>query len=269
MSVSHGGVLSMWKGCHAAETARCALFFCNARARGMTGPCQPFRATGGLFDHIGAFKDLRLPAPSPNGQMVVERTTYKRYPSEAATQPVLELIPAFRAWTKPEDISSIVVELPYSWAKELGDPPKWDPQNRETADHSIPCVVARALIDGEIYLDSFSREKFMDPAVRRLMSITTVRPNTSSEAGLSLAGTTRLIVRTKTGGELAKEIGLDANTPMTHQDLVEKFHRVCTFRHVENAQRDQSRDQWLNLRGVQDIAEPLRTLAKFGQPLPL
>lgn len=269
MSVSHEGTLSMWKGCHASESSRCAVFSAMLAREGITGPCQPFQARGGLFDHLGPFKDLRLPAASPDGRMVVERTTYKRYPSEAATQSALELIPVFKAWTKPDDISSIVIELPYSWWKELADPSKWDPQNRETADHSMPCVIARALIDGEIYLDSFSREKFMEPEVRRLMAITTVRPNSGSEAGLTLVGTTRITVRTKTGGELVKEIALNSNTPMTHPEIIAKFNRVCTFRQVTNAQRDRCQQQWLNLPAVQDIAEPLRTLANFGQPSPL
>jgi 2-methylcitrate dehydratase len=269
MSVSHEGTLSMWKGCHAAESARCAVFSTMLAREGLTGPCQPFRAKGGLFDHIGSFKALRLPSAGTNGEMVIERTTYKRYPSEAATQSVLDMIPAVRAWTQPDDISAILIELPYSWWQELADPPKWDPLNRETADHSLPCVVARALIDGEIYVDSFSPAKIADPAVRRLMTATRVRPNTATAAGLSLVGVTRLTVRTKTRGELVKEAALDSNTPMTREEIVSKFERVCAARQVVRAQQDRAREQWLNLGTVHDIAEPLRTLANFGRPAPL
>ncbi|MGB9069729.1 MAG: MmgE/PrpD family protein [Candidatus Acidiferrales bacterium] len=269
MSASHEGTLSMWKGCHASESARCAVFSAMLAREGLTGPCQPFRAKGGLFEHIGSFNDLRLSSVSPASGMVIERTTYKRYPSEAATQSALELIPAFKAWTGPDDISSILIELPYSWWQELADPPKWDPQNRETADHSLPCVVARALIDGEIDIDSFTQEKIMDPRVRRLMAATTVRPNTDRAGGLSLVGVIRLTVRTKTGSELVQEAALDANTPMTRQDIVAKFDRVCAFRQVADAQKERAQQQWLNLRTVQDIAEPMNTLANFGRPRPL
>jgi len=125
------------------------------------------------------------------------------------------------------------------------------------------------LIDGEIYIDSFTQEKIMEPAVRRLMAATTVRPNTDKAAGLSLVGVARLTVRTKTGGELVKEAALDSNTPMTRQDIVAKFDRVCDFRHVTNAQRDRAREQWLHLRTVHDLTEPMRTLANFGRPTPL
>ena len=79
-----------------------------------------------------------------------------------------EIIPQVRAWTKVEDIASIHIEMPFSGWLEIADPPKWDPRNRETADHSMPYEAARALIDGDIYVDSFTHEKIMDPVVRQL-----------------------------------------------------------------------------------------------------
>ena len=49
---------------------------------------------------------------------------------------------------------------------EISDPPRWDPRNRETADHSMPYNVARGLIEGDVYIDSFTKEKYMDPKAR-------------------------------------------------------------------------------------------------------
>ena len=40
--------------------------------------------------------------------------------------------------------------------QEVGSNPKWDPRNRDTADHGLPYVLARNLISGESYLDAFS-----------------------------------------------------------------------------------------------------------------
>jgi 2-methylcitrate dehydratase len=195
----------------------------------------------------------------------VQRMGFKRYPSEGSTQSVLELTPQIRAWTKAEDIASIHVELPFNGWQETADPPKWDPRNRETADHSMPCVIATALIDGEIYLDSFTPKRFEDPAVRRLMAKITVGPN----AGMTYQGCARLTVRTKAGGELIKETSVHLNTPMTHDEIVTKFNRVCAFMSVADDQRDQAYADWSNLRAVKDIAAPMRGLAHFGRPLPL
>jgi 2-methylcitrate dehydratase len=50
------------------------------------------------------------------------------------------------------------------------EPAKWDPQTRETADHSLPYIFSRALQDGTITLDTFALEKVRDPAIRVLMN---------------------------------------------------------------------------------------------------
>jgi 2-methylcitrate dehydratase len=265
MKVTHVGALSMWKGCHSAESVRCAVFACLLARQGMTGPAQPFEGRQGLFDHMGPFNKLRLPEAGPGGKFVIERAGYKRYPAEGSTQSVLELTPAIKAWTKPEDIASIYIELPFDGWQETADPPKWDPRNHETADHSMPYVVARALMDGEIYLDSYTTQKFMDSAVRQLMEKITSGPNYD----YTYQGEVRLTVLTKSGRKLVKETLVHMATPMTHQDIIAKFNRVCTFRSVSDQQRDRAREQWLNLREVPDIAEPMQTLANFGKPLPL
>jgi 2-methylcitrate dehydratase len=45
-------------------------------------------------------------------------------------------------------------------------PDKWDPINRETADHSMPYINAVALINGRIWLDDFSEERVRNPLLR-------------------------------------------------------------------------------------------------------
>jgi 2-methylcitrate dehydratase len=265
MKVSHAGALSHWKGCHSSEAVRCAVFSTLLAREGMTGPAQPFDGRLGLFEHLGRFKELRLPAASPDGRMVVQRMGFKRFPSEGSTQSILELTPQIRAWTQAGDIASIYVQLPHDGWLETADPPKWDPRNRETADHSMPYVIAVALIDGEVYLDSFTPKRIQDPLVRQLMEKITVGPDPS----LTYQGAARLTVRTKTGGELVKQTLVHLNTPMTRQQIIAKFNRVCAFMSVSDEQRDRARGEWQNLSAVRDIAEPIRALAHFGRPLPL
>jgi hypothetical protein len=56
---------------------------------------------------------------------------------------------------------------------------------------------------------------------------------------------------------------------VTHDEIITKFNRVLSFMHVADAQRDRALLQWSNLRAIEDIAEPMRNLAKFGRPAPL
>jgi 2-methylcitrate dehydratase len=262
MSVTHVGALSHWKGCHSSEAIRCAVFSTLLAREGMTGPSQPFEGRMGLFDHLGPPRELRLPTAGPDGKMVIHRMSFKRFPSEGSTQSVLELTPAVREFTKAGDITSIQVELPFSGWQETGDPPKWDPRNRETADHSMPCVIALALIDGDIYLNSFEPSRYNDPAVRALMDKITV----SADPKLTYQGEARLTVKTRTGGQLVKETHARLLTPMTPAEVKKKFDRICGYMAVENGQRDRAYTQWSNLRAVKDMAVPMRELARFGRP---
>lgn len=271
MRVSRVGHLSHWKGCHSSESSKSAVWATLLAREGMTGPPHPFEGRDGLFDHVGPF-ELRLPMSS-DGRMVVQMMGFKRTPSEGSSQAILEVIPQIRAWTEVEDIASIQHEMPYFGWQEIADPPKWDPRNHETADHSLPYLIARALIDGEIYLDSFTPQKVHDPTVRQLMAKITVRPNVDWR-GNSPA---RITVRTKAGAEkswdsmgglrIARSGQID--TPMSDEEIDAKFDRVCSFMSVANEQRDQARAEWANLGAVGDIAGPMRTLANFGRPLPL
>jgi 2-methylcitrate dehydratase len=265
MSVTHVGALSHWKGCHSSEAVRCAVFSTLLAREGMTGPSQPFEGRMGLWDHLGQPRELRLPAAGPTGKSIVERMSRKRFPSEGSTQSVLELTPAIREWVKADDIASLHVELPFSGWQETGDPPKWDPRNRETADHSMPCVIALALIDGDIYLNSFEPNRYRDPAVRRLMDKITV----AAAPEFSYQGQARLTVKNKSGGQLVKETHARLLTPMTPAEIKTKFDRVSKYMSVSNDQRDRAYQAWSNLRAVKDMATPMRELASFGRPQPL
>jgi 2-methylcitrate dehydratase len=272
MSVTHTGALSHWKSCRAAENVRHGVWAALLAREGMTGPCQPFEGRNGYFDHTGGYRELRLPW-SPDGQFSIQKMAAKRTPTEGSSQAALELIPQMREWSKVEEIAAIRYEMPFGNWQEIADPPKFDPRNRETADHSMPYMLARALMDGEIYLDSFTREKFMDPAARALMSKMTFWPR-AEWTGNAPA---RITIRKTNGQEKSWDSfnGVrnspqgEVNTPMTDEEITAKFNRVAAYMHVTNPQRDRARSVWGNLRGVKDIGDAMKTLSTFGRPMPL
>jgi 2-methylcitrate dehydratase len=189
---------------------------------------------------------------------------YKRIASEGNTQNFHQNIaPAVIAWTRADEIASIDVQFQYFGWQEISDPLKWDPRNRETADHSMPYNIARHLIDKQIYLDSFTKEKYVDPVARELMAKIRIRPLLERNRG----GGTILTVRRKSGEERVFEGA--AVKPMSHDELVLKYNRMADFMQISSEQRERARSQWMNLRGCGDIAEALQTIAKFGQPRPL
>lgn len=268
MYVCHIGTQSMWKGTHSSEQVRNGVWGAMLARAGMTGPYMPFEGRDGLIAHIGPFtRDLKFPT-SPDGRVALETIHgkgggYKRFASEGNTQTFWEWIAKpLHEWTKPNEIASIGIECSYFAWQEISDPPKWDPRNRETADHSMPYNVARGIIDGEVYLDSFTKEKYMDPVARDLMSKTTIHANVSPE----FPGTT-VTVRKKSGEE--RVFRAQPVTLMSHDELIQKYNRLADFMQVEKGQRERALKEWMNLRSCKDMAEPIATIAKFGRPRPL
>jgi len=269
------GALSMWKGVRSAEATKCGVWAAILARGGMTGPPQPFEGRGSLWDENGA-PGRPFTLPLNRQSLGIEQTWWKRYPSDAQTQGILRIVPDLLAWTKPDEIESIHYDMTLNNWEEVGSAPKWDPRNRETADHSIPYVIARSLLDGKaIYLDSFRPEKypFRDPAVKALMDRTILSP----VRGWGGLGTARITIRKKNGETKYWDTYNGSRNPdlaeyrklMSDQDITDKFNRACEFKQMDTAQRDQAYGQWSNLMAIRDISEPIRTLAKFGKPLPL
>jgi 2-methylcitrate dehydratase len=265
------GAMSMWKGCRTAEATKCGVWAALMAREGMTGPPQPFEGRGGLWDSQGRpGRDFSLPAQR---QLNIERTWAKRFPSDAQTQGCLELLPDMRAWTRPDEIAAIEYDMTLDNWEEVGDAPKWDPRNRETADHSVPYVLARGLIDGDIYLDSFTSEKYADRAVHDLMDKMTLAP----VEGWDGLGTARITIIKKNGDRRSWDTLKGVRNPqladyrrlMSGADIVAKFNRACAYMHVTDAQRDRARAVWSNLAALKDIGEAIQTLAQFGRPQPL
>src|ERR1700737_4512291 len=169
------GALSMWKGVRSAEATKCGVWAALLAREGMTGPPQPFEGRGGLWSRNGPGRPFPLP---DQPRLQIERMLYKRWPSDMMTQGMLALIPEIRAWTKPEEIEAIQYDMTFGDWQECGSNPKWDPRNRDTADHSIPYVLARALVEGASYsgLGAFTPEKLTDPVARALMAKMTLGP---------------------------------------------------------------------------------------------
>ena len=127
----------------------------------------------------------------------------------------------------------------------------------------MPYNIARHLIDKQIYLDSFTKEKYMDPAARELMNKITIRPLPDRSVGDG----TILTVRKKSGEE--RVFKGQAVAPMSHDELIQKYNRISDFMQVSKEQRERARAQWMNLRAAKDIGEAIETIAKFGRPRPL
>lgn len=269
------GAMSMWKGCRSAEAIKCGVWAALMAKEGMTGNPQPFEGRGGLWSRNGPGRWAETGLPITKGAMAIDETWHKRFPSDQQTQGILNVMPEIRAWVRPDEIASIQYDMTFGDWQEVGGNAKWDPRNHDTADHSMPYVLARNLIDGETYLDAFDEDKlpYRNPHVKALMDKMTLGP----VKGWSGNGTGRMTIRKTNGdvrafdthGGVRNATSRDYLRRMTDDDVTEKFVRVCEHRHVAAAQRDLVLKQWWRLGAFKDIGEPLRSLRTFGRPVPL
>ena len=223
---TRAGELSMWKGCATAAAARAGVFSALLARKGMTGPTAPFEGRHGVWEQVtGPFELGRL--GNGAGPLGIARTNLKFFPSEYHSQAPVWLAIGLRDKVRPADIESIDVETYYTAYSEIGsEPEKWDPQTRETADHSLPYLLALGWTDGCINADSFGEARLRDPALRQLMQRIRIAENkefTNEFPGKLL---TRIEVRTRGGERLVETASYPkghAKNPMNDADVESKF----------------------------------------------
>jgi 2-methylcitrate dehydratase len=223
---TRAGELSMWKGCATAAAARAGVFAALLAQHGMTGPTAAFEGRHGVWEQVtGPFQLGRL---GGNGVgFGVERSNLKFFPAEYHSQAPLWLALDLRKKVRLEEIEAINVQTYHTAYSEIGsEPEKWDPKTRETADHSLPYLLAAALVDGGIKADSFSEARIRDPRLRQLMQRIKVAENPEFTREFPSKLITRIEVVTRSGQRLVETAAYPkghAKNPMSDEDVSGKF----------------------------------------------
>lgn len=261
------GELSMWKGCATAGAARNGIFAALLARKGMTGPPEPFDGFDGIKQLVTGPFDLVLPVQP--GSFVIERTHAKLRPAEYNSQGPLDLILELRRKVPLADIERIHVDTYWLAYSEIGmEKQKWDPRTRETADHSIPYLLAAALVDGDITPRSFTTERIRDPKLRPLMDRITVAEDKDYSRRFPGELGCRITVTTTAGKSITEEILFPkghAKNPMSDADIDAKFDMLVETRGTHDADtcRAVRKTLW-SLETVKDmspVVEPLGQLA--------
>src|SRR4030095_4644156 len=151
LGVTRLGELSMWKGCAAACATRAGVFAAQLAQEGMTGPAEPFDGPRGLWDQARGQAVGLGQLGGGSEPFRITATSFKFFPSQIHTQAPIGLALELHAQVPAEDIAAIHIRSYRSAVRSAAtDLQKWDPQMRETADHSIPFLVATAFQDGAV-----------------------------------------------------------------------------------------------------------------------
>ncbi len=225
LAQSRRGHLSIWKGCAGANASRNAVFAAILAKEGFTGPTAVFEGEGGLWDVIGRFE---WPLPE-NGRMIGE-THVKSLPVCYHGQSAVLAALALRARVDVARIEDIQVDA-YRTAVSMmgGEPSRWAPTTRETADHSLPYCVSIALLDGEVTNASFAESRLRDSAVANLMRKVKVREDAALSAAYPEASPGRVSIRMMSGETHTVETTYPtghARNPMDDAAVERKFREM-------------------------------------------
>lgn len=225
------GHLTMWKAVAAGQAGRAGVFAALLAQAGLKGAHAPFEGKAGWSTHVARQPFSLAGFGSRESPFKIGDTLIKPRASCATT--ISSILAAEKAASNVadvEEIEKVTVEV-YERAK-LGmgtGEHHWNPESRETADHSIPYVVAASLIDKRLTPASFDSARLNDPRLRELLPKIEVIANdefTAAYDRVPVIHGTRVTVRLRDGKRITGEAGGDQgdlSQPKSDAEISAKF----------------------------------------------
>jgi 2-methylcitrate dehydratase len=254
--------LSQWKGLASAQSALGAMNTLFLARRGVEGPLQVIEGPMGI-DHLLRMQ-INIDWDKVGYDGVVE-SSIKKYNSMIHTQSAVHCMVELGSQNKidPGQVISVeaeVIQLAYDFAggglygidKVI--------RSKEQADHSLPYLLAVALLDGDVMPAQFAPDRIIKSDVQGLLKKVSVRPNREFTEVYPAKMPAKITVRLQDGQVIEHEVadypGL-ASDPFTWEESVAKFDRLVAGR-VDDVLAREIKDAVLSLENIQ--ARDLMTL---------
>jgi 2-methylcitrate dehydratase len=211
--------LAAQAGVHAALMAK----------EGISGPVEVIEGKEGLIEVLSnvQWREAELIAGLGN-EFLISQCSFKAFPTEALThQPISAALQVCREHgISHEQVAELLVETTTRGADILSDPSKYEPRTKETADHSLPYVVAVAVVDGNVLPESFREQKLTDPAIWELLPKIKVVADPEIDALFPEVKRARVTITTVEGQRHTAQTDVakgDPADPMSDEDIEAKF----------------------------------------------
>jgi 2-methylcitrate dehydratase len=278
------GDLTMWKRFNGSDAVRNALQACLLAQVGVEGAVRPFVGRQGFIQKLANKSEEAIPvlkdrlAPKRPLTRIAE-TNMKRWPVGSLAQSAIQAALAARA--KVSDLGRIrqvrvfAEEGAYDHLVKIRTAP-YAPISRETADHSLPYIVAAAVLDGTVRTDSFAPSRVLEPA-RQAFVANKVKAAPEAALGTIAGGKHKrhaagylgrveieLADGTVVHGE-AKPFPGHPNNPFTDDDLAGKLaENVAPFAGPEQTARLARHLDAIGTRPVRDLTALLALVETSG-----
>ena len=222
--VVNSGAISMMKAMGAAANAADGVFAARLAAQGFTGPSGTLEwvATKMKPTKADLSVDLELE------RYRLPRVAFKRFPIQIELQAVAEAGSSLSPKIKDRihEIREIKVESYPVIIGRVADPPKFRPQTKGTADHSLPVCLAMALLEGDVTVAQFEKDRWRARDVMALVEKTSVKPGEALIAKLPKGRGASVEIVFADGQSLRETVEIsegDAERPLSRTSLEHKF----------------------------------------------
>lgn len=256
------GDVSMWKGCAYANASRNAVFSVQLARAGLTGPSPIFEGDGGYFKAVSGEPFALKEMGGKDHPFKINECSIKRFPLGQYSQTVAQAALEVRElYGQPEEIAQVNISTLQTAVNIMaGDPEKWTPKNRETADHSMPYTAAVALMFGTVESRHFDDEFLKNPDLLELVSKVNVSVSNEANARAPEAMLCDFEVVTKSGDKHSVQVAYHKGhykNPLTDNEVDTKF-RSLAQEHLPAVRVDALLDRLWHLEDVQNVGDLIR-----------
>ncbi|KPK95896.1 2-methylcitrate dehydratase [bacterium SM23_31] len=225
------GMLTMMKNTVDPMAVQAGVFASLMAQKGYSGTEAVFEGKEGFMDVFGEGWDENKLIGGLGDSFKILECSMKAFPTEALTH--THITATLKVVTendiKPDDVEEVIVTTIARACDILFDPHKYEPETRETADHSLPYCIARAILDRKITTQTFDDEKIHDPRLKEFIYKIKGEASEEFEKMFPAKQPSRVTVRTKQGKEYSVYLEYpkgDPREPMTVEDLEAKFNAL-------------------------------------------
>ena len=256
---------TMTKPLHVGQATRNGVLAARLARAGFTGNPQALEARSGFFDcYYPGGKIDHAPIASLGNPWSMEKygVRFKPYPCGGLTHSAI--LAAIRLRNEhqitPQLIDHVDVRVPADTAAPLV---YRVPKIAREGKFSMPYLIARAVMDGNITFDTFTEEAVRNPQALQLLERVEMNVDPKLQAGTD--GSRPAIVTMKlTNGQtqmLEQKFAKGSpEVPMTHDELVSKF-RACSRGVLSTASTDHALDYIGKLESMNNIRPLIKVLA--------
>jgi 2-methylcitrate dehydratase len=259
------GKLTMMKNTVDPMATQSGVLAALLAEEGYTGPEHIIDGKEGMVHCFGPDWKLDVLVDGLGDSWRIERCGMKAFPTEALTHAPIS---ATLDLMHDNDLSHNNVEKVHirSLARAadiLADPSKYDPRSKETADHSLPYVIAAALVDKQVTPAQFEAERIMSDDIRAQLNKVEVVADPEIEKLFPELQRVIVTIKTTDGKEFTKQLDYpkgDPRNPLTDEEVETKFDALASPIFTDDA-RKRIKDAVWNL-DKQDSISSLMDLCK-------